>query len=175
LVNETKATQITDTIVFHHKNITNPSVSKADAIVAGASELTTATKGNLKEDVTKMDLKELERLAQNFEAAAKKVSEANAGSQRVVQDDAEAPPPLQQVEDDNEANTLEGAESLRVANDTVKDPKHNAMAPRVASANNRERRDCSYQLPTLRRSRPLNTNITTTTTLWQAISKAILM
>jgi hypothetical protein len=60
LVNETKATQITDTMVFHHKNITNPSVSKADAIVAGASELTTATKGNLKEDVTKMDLKELE-------------------------------------------------------------------------------------------------------------------
>ncbi|KAL7506394.1 hypothetical protein ACHAXN_005054 [Cyclotella atomus] len=84
LVNETKATRITDTMVFHHKNITNPSVSKADAIVAGASELTTTIKGNRKEDVTKMDLKKLEQLAQNFEAAAKKVSEANAGSQRVV-------------------------------------------------------------------------------------------
>ncbi|KAL7503485.1 hypothetical protein ACHAXN_001271 [Cyclotella atomus] len=113
LVTETKATRITDTLVFHHENITNPSVLKADAIVTAASELTTAIKGNMKEAVTKLDLKELERLAQIFEAATKKVSKANAGSPRVVNDDAEAPPPLQRVEDEDEDDTSEGGHGHR--------------------------------------------------------------
>jgi hypothetical protein len=86
---------------------------KADAIVTAASELTTAIKGNMKEAVTKLDLKELERLAQIFEAATKKVSKANAGSPRVVNDDAEAPPPLQRVEDEDEDDTSEGGHGHR--------------------------------------------------------------
>ncbi|KAL7502356.1 hypothetical protein ACHAXN_001073, partial [Cyclotella atomus] len=61
-VADTRATRITDTYVFHHKRITNPSVTKADVIVAAASELTTAIKNNFKEDVTKLNLNELERL-----------------------------------------------------------------------------------------------------------------
>ncbi|KAL7507850.1 hypothetical protein ACHAXN_004954 [Cyclotella atomus] len=74
-------------------------MSKADTIVAVVSELTQAIKGNLKENVTKMDLKELDRLAQIFEEVAKKVSEANAGHPRV-------PEPEGNEED---SNTSEGA------------------------------------------------------------------
>ena len=119
-VTDTRATRITDTYVFHHKRITNPSVSKADAIVAAASDLTTAIKDNFKENITKLNLNELERLAQIFEEAARKVSEANAGNPMVVNDDAEAPP-LQRGEDDDEDDTSKGAEPPRVANDTDKD------------------------------------------------------
>jgi hypothetical protein len=157
-VTDTRATRITDTYVFHHKRITNPSISKADAIMATASDLTTAIKDNFKENITKLNLSELERLAQIFEEAAKKVSKANAGNPRVVNDDTEAPP-LQGEEDDNEDETSEGAEPPRVANDTDKDPKQHATAPREASANHRETE--RLQLPTLRHSRRLNTKITT--------------
>jgi translation initiation factor 2 beta subunit (eIF-2beta)/eIF-5 len=87
-----------------------------------------AIKGNLKENVTKMDLKELERLAQIFEEAAKKVSEADAGRQRVPEPE----------ENEEEENTSEGAESPRVANDTQKEPKQTAPIPRVSNVNNRE-------------------------------------
>lgn len=76
----------------------------------------------------------------------------------MVNDDAESPP-LQQEEDDNKDDTSEGAEPPRVANDTDKDPKQHATAPREASANNRETE--RLQLPTLRHSRRLNTKITT--------------
>jgi translation initiation factor 2 beta subunit (eIF-2beta)/eIF-5 len=116
--------------------------------VAAASELTQAIKGNLKENVTKLDLKELERLAQIFEEAAKKVSEANAGRPRVPEPE----------ENEEEENTSEGAESPRVANDTQKEPKQTATIPRVPSVNNREAE--RLQQPALRRSRRLNTNIT---------------
>jgi hypothetical protein len=109
--------------------------------------LTTAIKDNFKENITKLSLNELERFAQIIEEAAKKVFEANAGNQRVVNDDAESPPPLQQEEDDNKDDTSEGAEPPRVANDTDKDPKQHATAPRVASANNHETE--RLPLPTL--------------------------
>ena len=75
LVDETKAERITDTIIFHHRRITNPAVSRADEIVAAASKLTEALKGNIQQDLTTIDIHELERLENIFQEAALKVSE----------------------------------------------------------------------------------------------------
>lgn len=91
---ETKSTRITDTIAFHHKRVTNPTVSAADAIRSAAVTLTETLKDNMREDLTKLNLQELERLARIFQEAALKVSEQNARQPRVataprVQEDRE--------------------------------------------------------------------------------------
>lgn len=75
---QTKAEGITDTIVFKHKRITNPAVSAADVIAATAAKLTDAIRSNMTTNLTSLDMNELERLADIFQQAAKKVSEANA-------------------------------------------------------------------------------------------------
>ena len=54
-----KAERITDTIMFKHKRITNPTVTAADAIVAAASELTATLKGNIKTTLANADIQEL--------------------------------------------------------------------------------------------------------------------
>jgi hypothetical protein len=59
-VKETGAERVTDTLVFMHRHITNPIVSKADKITVAAKELTDAIKNNLKDDISKMNMKELE-------------------------------------------------------------------------------------------------------------------
>jgi hypothetical protein len=69
---ETKATRITDTFMFQHKRVTNPSVSAADAIKTAAATLTETIKDNIKDDLTKLDLQELRRLARIFQEAAQK-------------------------------------------------------------------------------------------------------
>jgi hypothetical protein len=58
-------------------------VSKADQITVAAKELKDAIKNNLKDDISKTNMKELEQLAEIFEKAAKKVSEENASTPRV--------------------------------------------------------------------------------------------
>ena len=67
-----------------HRHITNPTVSKADCISVAAKELTEAIKGNIEKDISKLDMKELERLADIFDKAAKKVAENDAASPRVA-------------------------------------------------------------------------------------------
>jgi hypothetical protein len=81
---ETRAERVTDTIVFKHKKITNPAVSAADVIAATAAKLTDAIKNNMAQDLTPLDMHELERLADIFQQAAKKVSETNARTPRVA-------------------------------------------------------------------------------------------
>ena len=84
LMKETRAVRITDTIMFHHKHITNPAVSKADAITSAAATLTETIKANMATDLKSVDMKELERLAKIFEEAAKSVSEKAASQPRVA-------------------------------------------------------------------------------------------
>lgn len=90
IVKETRAVRTTDTIVFRHKRVTNPSVSAADAIVTAATKLTESIQGNMKNDLQNADIHELERLSKIFQDAATKVSEINARSPRV---DNTVPPP----------------------------------------------------------------------------------
>jgi hypothetical protein len=54
LMDKTKAEQITDTIIFHHRQITNPIVSAADAIVTAAADLTATIKYNMQKDLETM-------------------------------------------------------------------------------------------------------------------------
>jgi hypothetical protein len=140
-VKETSAERVTDALVFMHRHITNPVVSKADQITVAAKELTNAIRGNLKDDISKMNMKELERLAEIFEKAAKKVSEDNASASapRVQTSSAAAPrvpeattmdlddiPPLRYVTDDEDSDSDdedEDAPTPRVARaDTDKEP-----------------------------------------------------
>jgi ATP phosphoribosyltransferase regulatory subunit HisZ len=60
---ETKAEQTTDTVIFHHKRITCPTVSAADAIVEAAAKLNQTIQENMKESLTTKDMNELDRLA----------------------------------------------------------------------------------------------------------------
>jgi hypothetical protein len=106
-----------------HKHITNPLVSKADQITVAAKELTDAIRGNLKDDISKMNIKELERLAEIFDKAAKKVSEENASAPRVQSTSTATPsvpeattrdsddiPPLRYVTDDEKSDSDNEAE-----------------------------------------------------------------
>jgi hypothetical protein len=102
---ETRAERVTDTIVFKHKKITNPAVSAADVIAATAAKLTDAIKNNMAQDLTPLDMHELERLADIFQQAAKKVSETNARTPRV------ATPP--RVPTDHEKDQLQPDATLR--------------------------------------------------------------
>jgi hypothetical protein len=77
-VQDTKEEGTTDTINFHHKRVTNPKVSAADAITVAANNLTETIQTNMQKDLTTLNMKELERLAQIFQEAATKVSEQNA-------------------------------------------------------------------------------------------------
>jgi hypothetical protein len=81
---ETRAKRVTDTIVFKHKKITNPAVSAADVIAATAAKLTDTIKNNMATNLTSLDMHELERLADIFQQAAKKVSETDARTPRVA-------------------------------------------------------------------------------------------
>ena len=87
-MSETKAERITDTIIFHHRRITNPTVSAADAIVTAAEKLTATIQNNLQQELTTLELKDLERLAEIFQQAATRVSEENARQPRVENDAA---------------------------------------------------------------------------------------
>jgi hypothetical protein len=79
----TRAKRTTDTIIFHHKRITCPTVSAADAIVAAAANLNQTIQNNMKKSLTNVDMKELDRLANIFQEAAQKISETNARQLRV--------------------------------------------------------------------------------------------
>jgi hypothetical protein len=87
-MSETKAERITDTIIFHHRRITNPTVSAAHAIVTAAEKLTATIQNNLQHELTTLELKDLERLAEIFQQAATQVSEENARQPRVENDAA---------------------------------------------------------------------------------------
>jgi ribosomal protein S10 len=80
---ETKAERTTDTIIFHHKRITCPTISAADAIVEAAAKLNQTIQDNMKESLTTLDMNELDRLAKIFQEAAQKVSENDARQPRV--------------------------------------------------------------------------------------------
>jgi len=154
-VKETSAERVTDTVMFMHRHITNPLVSKADQITVAAKELTDAIRGNLKDDVSKMNMKELERLAEIFDKAAKKVSEDNASAPRVPKRNAASPrvqthsaatprvpaattmdsddiPPLRYVSDDEDSDS--------------DDEDEDAPTPRVARADTDEEPVRRYNL-----------------------------
>jgi hypothetical protein len=82
-IKETRAVRVTDTLQFKHKHITQPRVTAADAIVNAAHELTQTLKGNLQNDVSKMTMQELERLATIFQKAAMQVSEQSTTREAV--------------------------------------------------------------------------------------------
>jgi ribosomal protein S10 len=111
---ETKAEQTTDTVIFHHKRITCPTVSAADAIVEAAAKLNQTIQENMKESLTTLDMNELDRLAKIFQEAAQKVSENDARQPRV---------PRQQ----------EDVATPRVTTTSARDQHQYNTAPRVIS------------------------------------------
>jgi hypothetical protein len=114
---DTKSTRITDTISFHHKRVTNPTVSAADAITSAAVTLTETLKDNMKEDLTKLDLQELGRLARIFQEAALKVSGQNARQPRVATTPRVATAP--RVQEDREEEHQQDANAPRVGTRSV--------------------------------------------------------
>ena len=127
LIDETKAERITDTIIFHHRRITNPAVSRADEIVAAASKLTEALKGNIQQDLTTIDIHELERLANIFQEAALKVSETNARQPRVPTND-DTPPRVDPEEEQPNHHTPAAAAAR--AQEIANAPRVEAGTPR---------------------------------------------
>jgi hypothetical protein len=112
---ETKAERITDTIVFHHRRVTNPLVSSADAIVTAAANLNQTIQDNMKESLMNVDMNELDRLAKIFQEAAQKISETNARQPRVPT--RRESPPRVSTNNDEEQNQSDNAtrvETLRV-------------------------------------------------------------
>lgn len=75
--------QITDTVYFKHKHITQPSISIADTSVTSAMKLTKTITTNMKTSLTDLNLHELEKLAKIFQQAAIKISEKDAQQPRV--------------------------------------------------------------------------------------------
>lgn len=78
LVTETKSIRVTDTILFKHRHLTNPTVSVADEVSTAAANLTEVIKGNMHRDLSKLKMEELERLASIFQEAASKIAEQDA-------------------------------------------------------------------------------------------------
>jgi hypothetical protein len=88
---DTRAERVTDTIVFHHRRITNPTVSMADTVTKVAHDLTTAIQENMHKQVENVEIKELERLASIFQEATQKVAEGDARTPRVPTKHATSP------------------------------------------------------------------------------------
>jgi hypothetical protein len=88
---DTRAERVTDTAVFQHRHVTNPTVSMADKITSAAHELTTAIQSNMHKQVENVEMKELERLANIFQEAAQKVAEGDARTPRVPTKHATSP------------------------------------------------------------------------------------
>jgi hypothetical protein len=63
-----------DTVFFKHHYITKPKVTKADVVTNAANNLIDAIKGNLSSTQDHSDMEALDRLAQIFLEASKKVS-----------------------------------------------------------------------------------------------------
>jgi hypothetical protein len=80
---ETKAERTTDTIIFHHRRITNPTVSAADAIVEAAANLNQTIQDKMKESLSAVDMNELDRLAGIFQEAAQKINKNSVRQPRV--------------------------------------------------------------------------------------------
>eukprot|EP00956_Cyclotella_meneghiniana_P010727 scaffold15031_cov47-Cyclotella_meneghiniana.AAC.1 len=111
IVKETRAERTTDTIVFRHKRVTNPAVSAANTVVAAASQLTDAIQGNMKNELQHANINELERLADIFQAAAKKISEEAAQGPRV---NNAAPTPRVAATSSSRDNSQQAANDPRV-------------------------------------------------------------
>jgi hypothetical protein len=88
---DTRAERITDTLVFQHRRITNPTVSVADAVTNAANDLTEAIKGNMDKQLKNVDIIELERLATIFQKAAEQVAENDVRTPRVPYTRAKSP------------------------------------------------------------------------------------
>ena len=89
-IKDTRATRVTDTIMFKHKEITTPSVTHADAIVQAAKTLTDTLKGTIPTNLGETSLEELERLAALFNETAKTMSEIEATATRKHREKATA-------------------------------------------------------------------------------------
>jgi hypothetical protein len=139
-----------------HRHVTNPIVSKADHITVAAKELTDAIKNNLKYDISKMNMNELERLAEIFEKAAKKVSEENASTPR-VQNESNAAPRVQResaaaprVPEGTIDKDLDDIPALRYVTDDEDsdsdDKDEDAPTPRVTSTSTEDEPIRRYNL-----------------------------
>jgi Rad3-related DNA helicase len=73
-IKATRAVQNCDTVFFKHHYITKPKVTKADVVTNAANNLIDAIKGNLSSTQDHSDMEALDRLAQIFLEASKKVS-----------------------------------------------------------------------------------------------------
>ena len=94
-IKATRSVQNCDTVFFKHHYITKPTVTKADVVTNAANNLIDAIKGNLSSAQDESEMEALDRLAQIFLEASKKVScgemEETAESPRV--EEAEEPTP----------------------------------------------------------------------------------
>ena len=106
---ETKAIRGSETVVFKHKYITNPTITPGDAIVSAARDLTKALKGNIPPPLVKSAIDHIRELTDIFDETKEKYQ------QRIEQQEMDSP---------------EGAQSPRVS------PVHSprvipAQSPRV--------------------------------------------
>ena len=151
----TRAERITDTILFRHKHLTSPSVTKADAITQAAHELTATLKDNVPKKLGELDMKDLERLAKIFEKAAQAVSENEAASPRVPSPRVPAmTAPSPRVQDSPQTNA---ANPRVISQDEDDGPPELLYRGRVAPAH--MLRETPTGVP--RRSKRLQGNITT--------------
>ena len=70
-VKGTGAVRSTNTVLFKHKHITNPTVTPEDAIVNAAKDLTAALKGNVPGSLGATSLDDLKQLEEIFAQKAK--------------------------------------------------------------------------------------------------------
>ncbi len=81
---KTRATRISDTVLFKHQYITNPTVSPESHVVTAAQQLATALKGNvLAGNETAEALKKVSKLFTKIAAAKNKTAKAKEQCNRV--------------------------------------------------------------------------------------------
>ena len=73
-IKATRAIQNTDTVFFQHNHITKPAVTKADIVAEAATKLIEAIKGNYAAVHNETEMEALDRLANVFVDATKKMS-----------------------------------------------------------------------------------------------------
>ena len=96
LVKATRAKRLTDTVFFKHKSITQPTITKADAIVNAYRKLAEAING-IQQSPDDAHIEALQRIKDNFEP----------GNQMPIQQFGQLPPRVEQDQAKNNVHTSE--------------------------------------------------------------------
>jgi hypothetical protein len=144
-IKTTRAIQNTDTVYFQHTYITKPTVTKADIVADAATKLIKAIKGNYAAVHNETELDALDRLAQIFLDATKKLSgteiettpeeqvprvQTNPTTQQQKTNHTEPPPRVRTVDNDlPHLIPADDSEDETNGNDTSTDDEDNEYEP----------------------------------------------